>query len=147
MTAGLFRQILVGWDGSADAAEALRTAVAIASPGGHVVALSVVQQHVRMEPHDEPEPGLDRLQLRAEAIFGQLRRHDADADHVHTSAQTITGDAGRAGQALCSYAAEHRFDLIVMGRRGESIRPAHLGRSAKADAQASAVPVLLLSVP
>lgn len=147
MTAGLFRQILVGWDGSADAAEALRAAVAIASPGGHVVALSVLQQQVRMEPHDDSDPGLERLQLRAETIFDQLRRQDLYPGELHTTTQTITGDAGRAGHALCSYAAEHRFDLIVMGRRGDSIRPGHLGRSAKAAAQSSTVPVLLLSAP
>jgi nucleotide-binding universal stress UspA family protein len=145
MTSGLFRQVLVGWDGSADAAEALRTAVAIASPSGHVVALSILQQQVRMEPHDELDPGPERLQLRAETIFEQLRRQDACAAEVHTSTQMIAGDAGRAGQALCSYALEHRFDLIVMGRRGDSIRPGHLGRSAKAAAQSSTVPVLLLS--
>lgn len=135
MTAGLFCRILVGWDGSADAAEALRAAVAIAGPGGHVVALSVIPQQVRMEPHDEPDSVPELLQRTAETVFGQLRGQDIGAAGVQTSTRMITGDSGRAGHMLSAYAAVHQFDLVVMGRRGESIRPAHLGRSAKAVAQ------------
>ena len=64
MTAGPFRRVLVGWDASADAAEALSAAAAIVSGGtGHVVALTVVPAGPGAEAADEqliasePRPG------------------------------------------------------------------------------------------
>jgi nucleotide-binding universal stress UspA family protein len=54
----------------------------------------------------------------------------------------------QAGRAVCAYAAEHGFDLLVLGRHGDggALRP-RLGRVAEAAARGSAVPVLLLSAP
>jgi nucleotide-binding universal stress UspA family protein len=149
MTAGPFCRVLVGWDGSADAAEALSMAVAIAARhDGHVVALSVV----RRWPHTEPdaEPGDDQLGLRhrAEAIFERLRQQDPAASGVRTSIEIVDDDGRKAGPVVCSYAAEYAFDLIVLGRHGGGgTARGHLGQVAKAAAHSAAVPVLLLSRP
>ena len=56
MSGPSFRRVLVGFDGSPDALEALRVATAIAgADGGHVVALSVVRQPPRHEGVRCPE--------------------------------------------------------------------------------------------
>jgi nucleotide-binding universal stress UspA family protein len=139
--AGPFRHLLVGWDGSAAAAEALGAAVAIAAPRGHVVALSVIRAapHAKAAPYDDPG-----LRDRAEALFETLRKERGDVGGVRMSADTITGDETKAGPAVCAYAAEHGFDLIVLGRCGKNGAPPHLGRVARAAAISSRVPVLLI---
>ena len=62
VTAGRFRHVLVGWDASADAAEALSAAASIAGDEGHVVALSVVPENSHVEARTSaaasgPRPG------------------------------------------------------------------------------------------
>lgn len=142
--AGPFCHVLVGWDGSAAAAEALITAITITSHNGHVVALHVV----RRPPHDETgdwDDGSAPIRSHAEAIFEQARRNEAGAGGVRMSTHVIAGDETRAGAALCAYAAEHGFDLLVLGRHGEGgLLPTRLGRVARAAAQSSPVPVLLV---
>ena len=50
------RRVLVGWDGSADAAEALGAAVAIAArDSGHVVALAVIRRSAHAEPDEDSD--------------------------------------------------------------------------------------------
>jgi nucleotide-binding universal stress UspA family protein len=145
MMASPFCHVLVGWDGSAAAAEALSTAVAIASPHGHVVALSVVRRPPRDAADDGPAGGPGGIRHRAEEIFERLRRDGTCAEDLRMSTQVIAGDESRAGAAVCAYAAEHGFDLLVLGRHGEGgLLPARLGRVAKTAAQSSTVPVLLL---
>jgi nucleotide-binding universal stress UspA family protein len=51
-------------------------------------------------------------------------------------------------RAVCGYAAEYGFDLLVLGRRGDaSIAAGRLGRVADAAARTRAIPVLLVSAP
>jgi nucleotide-binding universal stress UspA family protein len=142
--AGPFCHVLVGWDGSAAAAEALSTALTITSNSGHVVALAVV----RRLPHDEAGDGDDDqadLLSQAEAIFERARRGESGAASIRMATHVITGDEAKAGAVLCSYAAEHGFDLLVLGRHGQGgLLPTRLGRVAKAVAQSSPVPVLLV---
>jgi nucleotide-binding universal stress UspA family protein len=139
-----FCHVLVGWDGSAAAAEALSTALDITSNSGHVVALAVV----RRLPHEEAGEGEDgqaSILSQAEAIFERARRSEAGAASIRMATHVIAGDEGKAGAVLCSYAAEHGFDLLVLGRHGQGgMLPTRLGRVAKAAAQSSPVPVLLV---
>lgn len=143
--AGPFRRVLVGWDGSADAAEALSVAAAIAGrDGGHVVALAVVR------PPQHPESGEDDdrgpIRRLAEEHFDQLRRQQEPASAVRFSVQVIAEDGNGAGRAVCDYAAVHGFDLLVLGRHGDGVaRGSRLGRVADAAAHVSPVPLLLLS--
>ncbi len=49
---------------------------------------------------------------------------------------------------LCDYAAEHGFDLLVLGRRGDGGAVAgKLGHVADAVARTASVPLLLVSAP
>jgi nucleotide-binding universal stress UspA family protein len=143
-----FRRLLVGWDGSPDSAEALSVAAQIASrDGGHVVALAVLRDGAAAESGDDgggTHPAIVRL---AEAHFEELRRKPSAAS-VRLSAHVLVDSRSSAGQAICAYAAEHGFDLLILGRHGENgRRGAHLGRVASEAAQRSQVPLLLLSAP
>ena len=57
-------------------------------------------------------------------------------------------DHRQVGRAVCAYAAEHGFDLLVLGRHGDggTLR-SRLGRVAETAARDSQVPVLLLGAP
>jgi nucleotide-binding universal stress UspA family protein len=142
-----FRRILVGWDGSADAAEALRAAAAIVGhQGGHVVALAVVRPQVPQESTEDQLNESHAIRRQAEEQFSTLRRQSGPVSGLRLTVHVLTeGNAG-PGQAICDYAATHGFDLLVVGRHGGGgARRDRLGRVASAAAQASPVPLLLLS--
>lgn len=145
MTAGPFRRVLVGWDGSADAAEALTAAAAIVrGSAGHVVALTVVPAGPDAEAADEMERERAAVRRRAEERFERMRGPATEG--VRMSLHIVEGS--QPGSAVCAYAAEHGFDLLVLGRHGDggALHP-RLGRVAEAAARRSALPVLLLSAP
>jgi nucleotide-binding universal stress UspA family protein len=143
VTAGPFRRVLVGWDDSADAAEALCAAAAIVrGDGGHVVALTVLPAAPGAEAADEREGERAAIRRRAEERFERMR--GSVAGGVRMSLHIV--EDRQVGRAVCAYAAEHGFDLLVLGRHGDggALHP-RLGRVAEAAARDSAVPVLLLS--
>lgn len=54
--------------------------------------------------------------------------------------------SGHVAQSIWQYAAEHGFDLIALGRHGESgLLPHRLGHVAQSAASTSQIPLLLLS--
>ncbi len=142
MTAGPFRRVLVGWDASADATEALSAAAAIVRGGaGHVVALTVVPDTPGSEAAGQRASEF-AIRRRAEDRFERMR--ESAAAGVRMSLHIV--EDRQIGRAVCTYAAEHGFDLLVLGRHGDgAARRTRLGRVAEAAAKESAVPVLLLS--
>ncbi len=145
--AGPFRRVLVGWDTSADAAEALAAAASIAGgDGGHVVALAVVQQVPSTEAADDHDSERAAIRLRAEASFERVRRAAAAGHQVRMSLQIV--EDKQVARAVCDYAVEHGFDLLVLGRHGDGAGlRSRLGRVAEAAARGTAIPVLLLGAP
>jgi nucleotide-binding universal stress UspA family protein len=145
-TAGPFRRVLVGFDGSPDAAEALGVATAVAArDGGHVAALCVVPQalHAEGEDQDTQTAGLRR---QAEAIFGELARSQRPDIPIRMSVHLVYADHDSPGKVVTAYAEEHGFDMLVLGRHGDGARrKTRLGRVADRAAQECSVPVLLLS--
>jgi nucleotide-binding universal stress UspA family protein len=144
VSAGPFRRVLVGWDASASAAEALSAAAAIVGGGaGHVVALTVVPAGPGAEAADEQQIERAAIRRRAEERFERVRRSAAG---VRMSLHIV--EDRQVGRAVCAYAAEHGFDLLVLGRRGDggALR-SRLGRVAETAARDSQVPVLLLGAP
>jgi nucleotide-binding universal stress UspA family protein len=143
---GPFRRVLVGWDGSPDSVEALSVAAEIAGrDGGHVVALAVLRQEPPHETDDDGDGGRHAIARVAEARFEQLRQKPS-AGNVRLSAHVLVDSRQSAGHAVCEYAAEHGFDLLILGRHGETGgRRSRLGRVADEAAQRSRVPLLLLS--
>lgn len=140
-----YRQVLVGWDGSADAAAALRAAAGIvADSAGRVVALAVLAPAASLE---QPDPGAaDGEVTAARQSFERARQALPLGPGARLSLHVAWGH--HPARSLCEYAAEHGFDLIVVGRHGEgSLVPHRLGHVAEAAARASQIPVLLLSSP
>jgi nucleotide-binding universal stress UspA family protein len=149
-SAGPFRRVLVGFDGSPDAAEAIRVAAALVGhDGGHVVALSVVRHTLRAEGNEGLDAEGRALRERAEALFYELRRAQSSDSGIRMSAQVVfSADRDYPGQVVTDYAAEHGFDILVLGRHGDGTRRrSRLGRVADMAAQGCPVPVLLLSSP
>jgi nucleotide-binding universal stress UspA family protein len=146
---GPFRRVLAGFDGSPDAADAIRVAAAIvARDGGHVVALSVVRRALRADGDgdgDQDGEGRNLAQL-AETVFGELRRGLPAGSAVRMSAQVVYADRDTPARVVTRYAAEHGFDVLVLGRHGDGRRPkSRLGQVAGQAVQGCPVPVLLLS--
>jgi nucleotide-binding universal stress UspA family protein len=145
MTTATFRRVLVGWDCSADATAALRTAASIAGDGkAHVVALAVLDA----APHGECSE--DRARDRAERLRYTERLFDKARDSVPVAARARVSlqvvEDGDPARAVCDYAAEHGFDLLVLGRHGDGgVLHRRLGRVAETAARAGKLPVLLLS--
>jgi nucleotide-binding universal stress UspA family protein len=139
----MFRRILVGFDGSSDAREALRTGVVMASAAeGETTVLIVIPSTHGETPED-----------RREAFEAEATPIRTAAEHELTLAcrhatpiiiRTVTGD--HAAEVLARYVQEHGFDLLVVGRHGRE-RAAHrgLGRMAHELAQKAPCPLLLVS--
>ncbi|MGB6456378.1 MAG: universal stress protein [Streptosporangiaceae bacterium] len=145
-TVGSIRRVLVGFDGSPDAAEALGVAAAFAAgDGGHVVALCVVPRALPTEGDEQDGEG-NGLRHQAAAIFGELARSQRSGNPVRMSVQVVYSDHDSPGQVVTAYAEEHGFDILVLGRHGDGARrKSRLGRVADRAAQDCSVPVLLLS--
>lgn len=138
---GPFRRVLVAWDGSPDAVTALSTAAALAGAAGHVVALAVLPERPHLEGGAAPEGGAaDWLR----AGFAQVLASIPARSRVRIDLHTTTGD--QVGRALCGYATEHEFDLLVLGRHGDGgVLHPRLGRVAEAAVKTSQIPVLVVS--
>jgi nucleotide-binding universal stress UspA family protein len=144
--AGPFRRILAGFDGSPDAAEAVRAAAAIAArDGGHVVALTVVRRAPRADGDEDTGGDGRNIREQAEALVDDLRRELAAGSAVRMSVQIVYTDRDSPARVVTEYAAEHGFDVLVLGRHGDGRRrKSRLGQVADQAVQACSVPVLLL---
>jgi nucleotide-binding universal stress UspA family protein len=135
-----FRRVLVGWDGSADAIDALSAAASIAGgDGGHVVALAVLTP---APPTEVPDEGARAAIMRlADQQFDQARLTAPDG--VRMSLEFVENE--KIGRTVCGYATEHGFDLLVVGRHGDGgVLHPRLGRVAEAAVRGCAIPVLLM---
>ena len=145
-TVGPFRRVLVGYDGSPDAVEALGVGVAVAArDGGHVVVLCVLPRALRAEG-DEQDGETGGIREHAEALVAELARGQRLDSPVRTSVAVVYSDHDSPDRVVTAYAEEHGFDILVLGRHGDGARrKTRLGRVADRAAQACSVPVLLLS--
>lgn len=111
----MFRRVLVGYDGSDEAQEALRIGAALGADLGADVRVLVV---VRPPAHAEtPEELVQAEAAERQSLLRGLGRADrsgavvADLD-VHV---VFADDPARA---IAEHAEEHGFDLVVVGRHG-----------------------------
>ena len=144
MTTTTFRRVLVGWDCSAGAAAALQTAVSMTDGGSsHVVALAVLDGVPHGETREDRARDLAERRHRTEALFGRARDSVPPEARARVSLQIV--ENGDPARAICDYAAEHGFDLLVLGRHGDGgVVHRRLGHVAETAAKAGRVPVLLL---
>lgn len=135
-----FRRVLVGFDGSTAAQHALRAAVALATDlGGEAHVLLVVRPPAHTETAEERE-------LAAEAEKENLS--SGLSDLVTTSTPEISTDvvyADDPGRALAVYAAEHGFDVVVVGGHGrDQMTHRGMGQSVEALLRDHPCPVLVI---
>jgi nucleotide-binding universal stress UspA family protein len=139
----MFRRILVGFDGSHCACEALRCAAGIASSAaGEATAVIVVPASHGETEEDrrsafESEAGA--LRQMAEEILHRLRT----ARDFDWTVEAVSAD--QPGDALTRYMREHGYDVLVLGRHGrERVTHAGLGRVAQELAAKASFPLLLV---
>jgi len=124
----LGRNVLVGWNGSREAARALNDAIPIIAGAQAVTVLAINPRHGIQGDGDVP----------AADIALHLARHGlrAEADHMVTDIPE--------GAALLDYAADHGCDLIVIGGYGHSrLREFALGGVTRTLLQSMTVPILM----
>jgi nucleotide-binding universal stress UspA family protein len=139
----VFRRILVGFDGSHCAREALRCAAGLASSGGGEATALIVIPSSHGETDDDRrrafETEADALREMAEQDFRRL----ALADNVELTVEAVSGE--RPGETLARHMREHGYDVLVLGRHGrERLSHPGLGHVAHELAGKAAFPLLLV---
>jgi len=138
----VFRRILVGFDGSRDAREALRAGrmLAALADGEVTVVIVVSASHGETDEDRRRAYEAEAAPLRAAAEHELHSTPGIDsAGQVHVA----TGD--HPAEVLASYAEERGFDVLVVGRHGRE-RASHggLGRMARELAEKALCPLLLV---
>jgi nucleotide-binding universal stress UspA family protein len=136
--------VLVGVDGSAEAAAALATMLdLLGSRIGRLTLAAVTDLDASVE-HDR-QLALARMQLQRQAetvqawLSGQPRTPDEDGPGI----PDLVLLAGHPAAALQRLAIEGGYDLLVVGTRGAGLSKVLLGSTATALAAHAKVPVLL----
>lgn len=139
--AGVFKRILVGYDGTRDADEAVRAALRIATaPEAYVMVVAVCLSGG--ETDEERQSAFERQahELR--------RKADGHRDAAERAGLTYHFEAvpgSKPAQVLHSLSRERGFDLLVVGRHGrESATHGGLGKVAHQLAADGTCPVLLV---
>jgi nucleotide-binding universal stress UspA family protein len=139
---GVFRRVLVGFDGSAEARHALRIAIALAADlHGDVHALMVVRPPAHAETPEErtraTEAERANLSQGLSAVTNQTQhRWEVSTDVVF---------ADDPAKAIAEHADVHGFDLVVVGVHGrEQMTHRGIGRSLEALLRHHPCPVLVV---
>ncbi len=137
------KRVLVGWDGSPDAREAFRMGCSLADGlGAEVVVLEVVHQPFSTEVFDE---GRRQLARHATELAEEVEEHGPGLGSRVTLHHVVIA-ADDTAKALRDYAAEHGFDLLVIGRHGvdAALHP-RVGRVTERQVRESTCPVLVVA--
>jgi nucleotide-binding universal stress UspA family protein len=131
--AGHFEQVgervLVAWDGSPQAARAVKEALPLLEEARHVEVVTIGSPRYSLA--DLFDPGLD--------VVRHLAKHDVSAESRH-----LTASDGDIGNLLLSCAADEAADLIVMGAYGHSrLREIVFGGVSRTIFKEMTVPVLM----
>lgn len=133
-----YHNILVAFDGSADAEAALQHAVALANDQNARLTLLTCDVPLPVKIDVAPAPG-ERLDLRARILRDGIAKIPAD---VSVTTLLRSGDAAAS---ILAVAAEGGHDLIVMGSHGHSrLHRALLGSVSERVLREAASPVLLM---
>jgi nucleotide-binding universal stress UspA family protein len=139
---GVFRRILVGYDGSKEARRALNVAVSLAADlHGEAHVLLVVRPPAHVET---PEERTRAAEAERENLSAGLA---GDRDHhpAITDAATHVVFADDPAEAVTRYVEEHGFDLVVVGGHGrEQMTHRGIGHSLEAILKRQPCPVLVV---
>lgn len=139
-----FRRILVGWDGSTDARQALRVALGLgAQVDAEVVALAVLKARSHAEAADQATE--ETLESRREVMHEMATQtsHTTVASAARVRYEVIQADD--ATSAFDTYVREHGFDLVIVGRHGldRALRP-HIGGVSEHQVRQGSCPVMVV---
>lgn len=114
----MYRRILLAYDGSVGAREALHAAVALAGQGGGRVTALAIESRL---PHYAATVGEVEEEREAEerACRRWLSEAVAYASEEGVQIDTLTG-AGHPAQVIARVAGEEAADLVVIGHSGHS---------------------------
>lgn len=143
----LFTKILAPTDYSSNAAEAVRLAARVAAEHGaelyvaHVVSNSALRFAVREGMLEGSDTDDTVGQKARDLANSKLSAEIARLEGVTPTAMTaLFGDPSRD---IVAYAEKHGIDLIVMGRRGETLADVMLGSVAERVIRHAPCPVLI----
>jgi nucleotide-binding universal stress UspA family protein len=133
--------VLVGIDGSPEAAAAAVTALDLFASSMRRMTLAAVVDYDRVAGHErELRHQLDREADRVEEEI--CRRRAAGAPSMPGRCGTVLL-TGRPDQALADEAIRDGYDVVIAGARGAGVSKALLGSVASRLASSSKVPVLI----
>jgi len=122
--------VLIGWNGTREAARAMHDALLVIEPSASVTVLMVERGHAGVEPQEMP--GAD--------VAEHLARHGLHVSAARTATDGTIADA----DALLSYASDLGTDLLVVGGYGHSrARELVLGGVSRGLLQHMTVPLLI----
>jgi len=134
--------VLVGVDGSPEAAGAADAAIEILGPSIRRLTLAAVVDFDRIGEHErELRRELDRQADRADDAICARRAASGPAGLPGRCGTVVL--KGRADHALAEEAARDGYDLLVVGARGAGVSKALLGSVASRLAGSGKVPVLI----
>nr|WP_240959726.1 universal stress protein [Rhodococcus sp. HNM0563] len=125
-------RVMVGFDGSKEAEQALRTARQLFAPGGGVLELVAVVSYD------------DATDIDSEVLAGAKERLEAAASGSEEVPVGYAVIAGPAGQSLRWFATEQHADVLVIGKRGRGMSNRMLGSVAAYLTEHCPVPVLVV---
>lgn len=140
----MFRRILLAWDGSEVALRAFDVAIDMTRRNeGELVAVSIAHSPAHAETAADRRESADAAHRYLTDSFQEVSDR-AERAGVSVEHEIIEGDT--PARAICDYAHEHGFDLIVCGhhharRAGRLLLHGVTGELV----EASAIPVLVVS--
>lgn len=143
MSAPPFTRILVGWDGSAGAADSLVAACRLAGGTGEVLALAVVPSYTHVEDAEEREEAVAQSKVPLVRRYDRVMATVSPAPDRRVSLEFV--EAEQVADTLLAYALKHCYDLVVLGLHGnEGEIHRKLGHVASHVVKAGCCPVLLM---
>ena len=139
---GVFRRLLVGFDGSNEARYALRIARSLAADvGGDVHVLTVVTPRAHAETSEERVAAMEEERARLREAIDAEQAVD-ERDRTPTP-HVIYHD--NPAEAIAAYAVEHGIDLVVVGTHGsDQVMHRGVGRSLEVLIRSHPCPVLVV---
>jgi nucleotide-binding universal stress UspA family protein len=136
--------VLVGVDGSPEAAAALATVLDLLGPRLGWLALATVTDVDASVEHDRQQAQASvELERQAERVRAWLSTQRRGPDEDGPRIPELLLLTGRPAEALQRLAAESGYDLLVVGTRGTGMSKLLLGSTATSLAAHAKVPVLL----
>jgi nucleotide-binding universal stress UspA family protein len=139
---GVFRRVLVGFDGSNESRRALRVARSLAADlGGDVHILSVITPPAHAETSEGRQSAIEEEEARlARSLMSEQTIDERD----RTPTIHVIYDDNPAG-AIAEFAKKHGFDLVVVGTHGtDQIMHRGVGRSLEILIRSHPCPVLVV---